>query len=426
MVFLGLDLILRAHGEEQELKKTPPSRKVPRKVNGNGQATVTEPSPLSNDATRTETVRESATVDQSVAGKVYDLINNKSKLISRFRLEKVLGAGNTGIVALAYDHHHQMPVAAKFHLETAIEGEDGDIPRRRVDRVAKLQNSINSPHALKFHMLIKHNRKGYSSAPCWVTIEEYIDGDSLGRVIRDHNILIEDLRSGRRNPEECVIKLVSEDAAITIAIQLAGLLSHAWERAKIVHRDIKPDNIMIKLDVSFPGGMRVVLVDFGIARSNQNVRRDSRALFDSEFAAIKAEQMSQTLTLAGHVLGTPHYMSPEQVVGERVDQRTDIYCLAATLYHLVTGYPPLDADNLRTLLEMILLKDPAPATNAARSLGLKVSEAFSAVLAKAMAKEPEKRYQTMDEFALALQACREPQVQKPSSNGGILSRFFGL
>jgi hypothetical protein len=156
-----------------------------------------------------------------------------------------------------------------------------------------------------------------------------------------------------------------------IAHELAAALEHAHGRG-VVHRDLKPENVMIDVE----GGVHII--DFGIARF----------LEDS------------TLTNTGGLVGTPMYMSPEQVSGRvRVDHRTDIYSLGLLLYELLTLQPPLSAPNREEILRQVVTKALRPVSWRNRA----VSRELESVVHKATAKDPDERYQSSSEFALDLQ-----------------------
>ena len=144
----------------------------------------------------------------------------------------------------------------------------------------------------------------------------------------------------------------------------------------MVHRDIKPENIMLE-----GKARRVLLMDFGIAKMMD-------AAGDS------------TLTSSGTIVGTPHYMSPEQASGDpHLDHRTDIYSLAVVGYHMLTGGVPFEGENTRAILFKQMMESP----RSMRELVPEVPEALMAAVSKGMAKEPSDRYPTIEAFATALE-----------------------
>jgi serine/threonine-protein kinase len=148
----------------------------------------------------------------------------------------------------------------------------------------------------------------------------------------------------------------------------------------IVHRDLKPDNLFVISDPAMPGGERIKILDFGIAK-------------------LAAEEGSSPKTQTGAILGTPMYMSPEQCRGAgRVDHRTDVYALGAVLSHLVCGRPPFVADSAADLIAAHLLEEPQPPSATLAT----VPPAVDAIVKKCLEKSADDRYATMSELARAL------------------------
>ena len=167
-----------------------------------------------------------------------------------------------------------------------------------------------------------------------------------------------------------------ERFALMVARCIASALAHAWQH-QIVHRDIKPDNVMITQDG------QVKLTDLGLART---AKQDS------------------TLTITGVVMGSPAYISPEQATGEKdLDARSDIYALGATLYHMLTGEVPYDGDSpLHVMLRH--MNDPLPDV---RQKAPEVSEASRLLIQRMMAKRPEGRFQSAQQVAAAAQMIED-------------------
>ncbi len=194
-------------------------------------------------------------------------------------------------------------------------------------------------------------------------VMEYLHGENLASVLR---------REGR----------IPEARAAAIGDQLLGALGEAHE-AGIVHRDVKPANVMLlrpRNDADF-----AKLVDFGIAE-------------------IEGQG-------PGGGLGTPTYLSPEQASGGAPDARSDLYSLGATLYEMVGGRPPFVADNPMAVLAAHLHEAPAPL----QGLCPEVSPAFAAVVHRALAKRPGDRFGSSDEMRAALQATTEARVASPAA-----------
>lgn len=317
--------------------------------------------------------------DQLAAARmtIQSLVRQGATLDKRFKLSNMLDEqGATSLVVLASDLKTNKSVVVKFTPESMITGEDGELCRRRIDRVYEIQSMLSeSPHVAAPIALLK-DEEAYG----YVTVEEYVEAVPLSNA----------LKGG---------KTFNQSIAVQIVIQIGSVLELARE-ASIVHRDIKPANILIHF--SEEGEVRVFLIDWGIARSNKNDERDSSQPFREELSAIDRKKVRETLTQDGVVIGTPSYMAPEQLDGGRVDGRTDIYSLAATIYSILSGSRPFEAESLEGLIDMVMLLDPVPLKKKAREKKRRVSKAFSKEIAKALLKNPEKRHQTADEFVLAI------------------------
>ncbi len=181
---------------------------------------------------------------------------------------------------------------------------------------------------------------------------------------------------------------LDEDEVIRIGKQMAEALDHA-HAANIVHRDVKPENILVTL------GGQAKLCDLGLARSTGEDMR---------------------ITQAGMTVGTPYYVSPEQVQGKEPDIRADIYSLGATLYHLVTGQPPFDGETPMAVMLKHLNETP-PSPRDVRPTG--VSPALEAIILKMMARHQENRYQTMDQVASDLHKAASGAI--PSALTGTMA-----
>ncbi len=162
------------------------------------------------------------------------------------------------------------------------------------------------------------------------------------------------------------------DQSLIYIAQVLSALSYAHQHG-VIHRDIKPANMAIHSDG------RVKLLDFGIARANQD----------------------QRFTQAGMVLGSLHYMSPEQIAGKQADARSDLYSVGVTLYRMVTGKRPFDGDNS---LAIMRAQSEAPAIPP-RQINPALPETISAAILRSLAKAPEERFQTADEFRRALEGA---------------------
>ncbi len=186
-------------------------------------------------------------------------------------------------------------------------------------------------------------------------VMEFIAGQSLDRLLSDKD------------------KKLPLDTALRLSEELAEALDHAHGQG-VVHRDMKPANVLVT-----PEG-HAKIADFGIAKVNL-----------------------ANLTIPGRALGTPAYMSPEQLEGEPVDKRSDLFSLGAILYHMVTGFGPFQGNSATTVCFKVANRDPLRAT----AFDPELPPELDSVIARAMAKDPAQRYQRGLEFALDLRELRE-------------------
>jgi serine/threonine-protein kinase len=268
-----------------------------------------------------------------------------------------LGSGGMGEVYRARDERLNREVALKRLSDVTLES---DVVRRRILKEARAAAALSHPNiATIFDVL------DTGAGPAIVM--EYVPGDSLARVIE-------------RNP-------VPTEQALEFALQMSEGLAEAHTHG-IVHRDLKPANIVIT-----PAG-RVKILDFGIARS-----------MDAG-AESPAAGTVDPRTEAGRIPGTPGYMSPEQITGGHVDQRTDIYAVGVLLYEMLTGRRPFQAP---TPFESAMAA-VAGAARPVSELAPAVPAHVSALVERAMAKEPEQRFQTATQLADELRHARQRLV----------------
>jgi serine/threonine protein kinase len=267
------------------------------------------------------------------------------EVLDHYRVVELLGSGAMGVVYKALDVHLDRPVAIKV-MGTAARNEPDFVARFRDE--ARMQGALNHPNvAVLFDYFI------HDGAP--VAVMEFIDGESLEQLLK---------RRGTIAAAECVALFQQALAGVAAA-----------HRAGIIHRDLKPSNLMLTRD-----GI-VKVMDFGIAR------RQGLA-----GAATKVG--------ASTSIGSPLYMAPEQIMGRTVDRRTDIYALGVTLYELLCGRQPFTAlgKTEYSLLNAHVNELPEPPTRYCRDIPGAVVDA----VLRALAKEPEDRFQSAEEFAQAL------------------------
>ena len=257
----------------------------------------------------------------------------------RYEIVRELGRGSMGIVFEGYDPVIGRTVAIKTMLTEGLSAKEFGDFKARFQREARAAGVLSHPN------IVNVFDYGEDSGVLFL-IMEYLEGRSLEKLLDGQNLL----------PIETVIPMYD---------QVCSALDHAHQRG-IVHRDVKPANIMI-LDNGF-----VKVTDFGIAK-----------------------MASLGVTQAGQVLGTPTYMSPEQIKGREVDGRSDIFSLGIILYGLVTGEMPFTGQNVTTVIYKIVNENPIPP----RELDATIHPGLSYVVCKALAKSPDERYQTCRELA---------------------------
>lgn len=266
--------------------------------------------------------------------------------IGRYKITGTLGRGAMGIVYQAHDPLIERTVAIKAvncKALTPAEAEDFEL---RFFREAKSAGRLNHPNIVTIHDVGRSDEVPYIAM-------EFLVGRSL-RGILDSGV-------------ELPLARIAE-----IAAEIADGLAFAHAN-NVVHRDIKPANIMV-LDSGV-----VKITDFGIALLP-----------------------SGALTMIGTSLGTPKYMSPEQVVGSVTDGRSDVFSLGAVLYEMLTGRAPFAGDNLESILYQVLNITPALPS----SINPDLSYGFDRIVARAMAKEPQDRYANAAEMAVDLRNLR--------------------
>ncbi|HEY7188766.1 MAG TPA: serine/threonine-protein kinase, partial [Vicinamibacterales bacterium] len=268
-------------------------------------------------------------------------------LDGKYRIDSFISAGGMGSVYRALHVMLDKPVAVKVIKNELV---TSDEVVARFQREARAASTLNHPNIVSIYDL------GQTPEGTLYIAMEFIDGPSLKQVIR---------RDGPLTPRQ----------SIDILRQVASALSTS-HRKQIVHRDLKSDNLMLMSD----GDRQIVkLVDFGIAKT-----------FDE----------STQLTAAGYMLGTPHYMSPEQAAGKPVDHRADLYSLGVILYETLTGLVPFGETSLTSMLLKLATEVPPPPS--ARRPDARVPPALDAVAMRCLEKDPEQRFQSANEFAEAL------------------------
>jgi serine/threonine protein kinase len=284
--------------------------------------------------------------------------------IGRYKIVRELGRGAMGVVYHAIDPNIGRPVAIKtIRLGEGRTPEEQERLRERLFREARSAGMLSHPGIVTIYDVEQQGELAYIAM-------EYVDGPTL-----DH-ILSED-------------RPISREQMFSVLAQTSAALDYAHQKG-IVHRDIKPANIMIAADGT------AKITDFGIAKITTN----------------------DQLTMTGTIVGTPHYMSPEQVQGQSIDGRSDQFSLAVIAYEMMTGEKPYTGEHLTTVVYKIVAEEPVPPYR----LNPTLAGAIDTVLRKALSKKPDARYATCQEFTQSLEkACTANRGWKTMARGGSLN-----
>jgi DNA helicase-2/ATP-dependent DNA helicase PcrA len=281
------------------------------------------------------------------------------KTIAHYRIVEPIGAGGMGAVYKAYDNKLQRVVALKLLPPEYVSQEDR---RRRFFQEARAASALNHPHILTIYEVGEDDGRPYIAM-------EYVEGDTIRKKITSNGLQLRE--------------------TLDIAIQIASGLARAHELG-IIHRDLKPENLMLSRD-----GFAKVL-DFGLAK-----------LVAERERALVADSEQKTLirgieTQSGTLMGTVNYMAPEQLLGQRVDRRCDVFSFGVVLCEMLTGAAPFVHDNRIDTMHAILHRDPSFPSGGRVELPFELQR----ILARALAKTPKDRYQTINELADELKAIK--------------------
>ncbi len=280
----------------------------------------------------------------------------KGTRLTHYEVISLLGMGGMGEVYLARDTRLDRRVALKLMSADFL----ADTYRvHRFEQEAKVASALNHPNIITVYEI------GHEGDQHFIAIE-YVEGETLRKRINERRISLRD--------------------ALDIAKQVAAALGAAHD-AGIVHRDIKPENIMIR-----PDGL-VKVLDFGLAKQTERRPREVDA---------NAMTASNLKTDPGTVMGTPHYMSPEQARGVDVDGRTDIFSLGAVLYEMITRRTPFEGETGSDLIAEILKTEPQPISRYVPN----APPGLQPLLSRAMAKKRDERYQHAREMVAALKGLK--------------------
>ncbi|UCC38323.1 MAG: protein kinase [Candidatus Aminicenantes bacterium] len=264
--------------------------------------------------------------------------------IGKYKITNSLGKGAMGIVYKALDPDISREVAIKtIHFDLVSVGTDKEEMMKRFLREAQAAGKLTHPNIITIYDVGREKDLTY-------IVMQYIEGQSLQQIFSSR-------------------KKFSIPELVELFSQLCDALDYAHQHG-IIHRDIKPANILMDKK------RNPFIVDFGVARVE-----------------------TSTITQTGTTVGTPSYMSPEQVMGKKIDMRSDIFSLGVILYELLTGKKPFEAENITTVIYKIVNEVPPPLSKVKKSLPV----AFEHIVGKALAKDPKERYQNCKELAADLQ-----------------------
>jgi serine/threonine-protein kinase len=287
------------------------------------------------------------------------------EIIGQYRVTGTIGRGGMGIVYAAEHALLGRPVAIKV-LRSELS--------QRPEVVTRFFNEARAANTIRHPGIIEIYDFGQTPEGAAYLVMEYLEGETLKA------------RSARlpfRWP-----------AVLPFARQIAGALAAAHAMG-IVHRDLKPDNVFLVPDPEVPGGERIKLLDFGIAK----LAVDSSS--------------SVTVTHTGEVIGTPTYMAPEQCRGVAVDHRADLYALGCLIYELCCGRPPFRGEGAGDVLAAHIHM-PVPAMSTAEA---EIPEGLEALVRRLLAKAPDDRLQAAQDVIFAIDAVRDEQtiLMEPSA-----------
>jgi tRNA A-37 threonylcarbamoyl transferase component Bud32 len=307
-------------------------------------------------------------------------------IAGRYRVEAELGRGGMGVVLRAHDTRLNRTVAVKMLAAEAVQSK---LLRQRLASEARIASALNHPGI--------------------ATVYDFIELD-------DAAFIIYEFGPGRTLRRHLESERFSFSETLDAALQLTEALTAAHDNG-ITHRDLKPENIMVTPDSS--GGCRMKILDFGLAKQLQQPGH-------VEAAALTQTMLAQTAP--GFLLGTIAYMAPEQLEGELVDPRTDIYALGLVLYEMATGVHPFRGATLAATLANALTATAPPPSRHNSTL---TAEFDSAVL-KCIRKNPSDRFQSSREILVDLRNITHDRNSAPAhaviapTEPGVARRIFSL
>lgn len=278
-------------------------------------------------------------------------MNAVPESFAKYKVEKVLGEGAMGIVYAGYDPGIGRKVAIKTIHAHLLQGAEGEELRRRFNLEVRAVGKLSHPNIVAIFDTDETQDAAGTLIPYFVM--EFVNGRELQHYLAE----------GVRFPL---------NKTIDIACQILDGFAYT-HKLGVIHRDVKPANIFLTEEG------RVKIADFGIARMDNS-----------------------SLTQTGAVIGTPNYMSPEQCSGQALDRRSDLFSIAVVIYEMLTGEKPFQANSVHATMMKVVQSNPEPPSTFNPGL----PKTIDAIMAKALAKSPDARYQDADNFAKALMPFR--------------------
>ncbi len=276
------------------------------------------------------------------------------KKIGKYTIYSVLGQGAMGLVYKAFDPHIERYVALKTIAMSNANQAENQVNIERFQREAKAAGRLNHPNIVSLYEYNNENQIAFIAM-------EYVEGIELQTLFaKQQRFRLKD--------------------TVYIIRQVLSALSYSHAQG-VIHRDIKPANIF--LDKS----NTVKLGDFGIAKVDNS-----------------------NLTQTGVILGTPSYISPEQILGKKIDGRADLFAVGVILYQFLSGEKPFKGE-LTTIIHNIINVNPAPPSQ----IRTKIPPQFDQIVLKALAKNPQERYSSAEEFSQALEHALQQQTQSANN-----------
>lgn len=284
------------------------------------------------------------------------------KSVGRYQIQEHIGEGGMAHVYRAFDPQINRSVALKILKDEHCQDEER---KSRFIREGEAAGALTHPNIVTIYDV-----GDFEGAP--YIMMELLEGKTLGDLLQENaTFAMEDI--------------------MHIAMLLADALDYAHDKG-VVHRDMKPDNIVLSSDMQ-----SVKVADFGIARVEDSSQKES--------------------TQVGMMLGTPRYMSPEQASGAAVDGRSDLFAVGVILYEMITGKKAFDAESMPTLIMQIVQKDPLPI----RQISKDTPVGLQKIVTKLLQKKPERRFQSGAELKNALARERQDLLDEKQEQSGYLS-----